>query len=102
VRKTAGKHGVVANHVLRHARRSGASEVSVALRPILQNYQNTLQLVDKSLALINGLLASNVFGNVADIIQFLFREHIVSQWSSSQLHNFDFSKIKKRFRGPIS
>lgn len=43
-----------------------------------ENYQNTTQVIDKSLGLIVAILSSDVLGKVADLFSFMIREHVLS------------------------
>jgi hypothetical protein len=42
-------------------------------------YVNTTQMLDKSLAVLNAVLVSNVSSKVADLVQFLIREHVLAK-----------------------
>lgn len=61
-------------------------------------YANTTQTIDKSLAVLDAALKSNILSKVLDLSQFLVREHLLSRIKGSEgERNFDLPRLKKRF-----
>lgn len=60
-----------------------------------QNYENTSQMVDKSLALLRELLKTEVVTKFLDIVQFFLRQHLFKALTSLSLERGPFRENKE-------
>lgn len=61
-------------------------------------YTNTTQTIDRSLAVLDAVLKSNILNKVVDLSQFLIREHLLSRIKEPETdRNFDLPRLKRKF-----
>ena len=68
------------------------------LRDVSPQFTNTTQIIDKSLAILDAALKSNILNKAVDLTQFLFREHLLSRIKDTKnVRNFDLPRLKRKF-----
>ncbi|MCP4934488.1 MAG: TetR/AcrR family transcriptional regulator [bacterium] len=67
------------------------------LRDTSKDFENTTQLLDKSMGIVATFLQQGLVGKSLDLMSFLFRTHIMSHLDSFVEFNETASKVKRRF-----
>ncbi len=67
------------------------------LRDSSPDFENTTQLLDKSMGIVATFLQQGLVGKGLDLMSFLFRTHIMSHLDSFAQFNETASKVKRRF-----
>ncbi len=67
------------------------------LRDDSENFENTTQLIDKSMILVGTILQKGMVGQSLDLVSFLFRTHVMSHLDSFADFTRSADKMKRQF-----